>query len=596
VPLAANLGIQGSQIFDFAVVGATASPFGVPALPPLLDFPQQVGAFETLGIKFGARDLVTINIGGNDIRAILGNSAVQNLAFGYPQLVIDPLNAKAFADQTTAYATAQIDRLVTAGARNFVLGAFSSVSQLPELQAKLAKLPPNVAQVVAASADAYSKAYFDGLQVSLAPYAQSGVRFFMFDLARLGQAVNADPGKYGFTGGFMCPQNGLPAPFNAVCGATPGNLTNINPLQSQYYFGPDGLHLTNAGFELVANYMANIVMAPDTIAVSPNVVSAATSGFTSSVLDRLGGARQLAAVPGITVSDGPMGLGSADKSSAARGGPPSRFTSYTMGTFLGGNRDGTFDLVGYEYNATAGTAGIEYSVSRNLIFGIAGNYTAAHADLTSKADINVDSFQGAAYLSYATKQVFGDLLMGFGTHDVNLVRPGVLDPVRGDTDAFSVALAARGGYLFDLGMVRAGPIAGLTYIHARVDGYTEKGDPLLTFNVQSQTLDSLTGNIGVRFMAPFRSGGAVVVPYLNVLLEHQFGDDSRTLTASLTQAPLLPILSPIATFDERTYGRVEGGITFQLGSDLSATVTGASTFAREDAVDYRVSAGLNFKF
>ena len=74
------------------------------------------------------------------------------------------------------------------------------------------------------------------------------------------------------------------------------------------------------------------------------------------------------------------------------------------------------------------------------------------------------------------------------------------------------------------------------------------------------------------------------------------GDDTRTLTASLTQAPLLPILSPVATFDARTYGRVEGGITFQLGPDLSATVSGASTFTRDDAYDFRVGTGLNFKF
>ena len=284
--------------------------------------------------------------------------------------------------------------------------------------------------------------------------------------------------------------------------------------------------------------MANIVMAPDTIAVSPNIVKATTSGFTSSLLDRLGGARQLTSVAGITVSSddgGPMGLGYRDKS---RTQPAGRYTSFAMGTFLGGNRGETFDLAGYEYDATAGTAGIEYSVSRNLIIGLAGNYTTAHADLTSGANINLDAIQAAAYLAYATKQVFADVLVGIGSHDIGLARPGVIDAVRGETDAFTFALAARGGYLFEFGMLRAGPIAGVTYIHSRVDGYTEKGDPLLTFDVSSQTLDTLTGNVGLRFLAPFKAGGGVVIPYLNILLEHQFGDDTRTLTASLTQAPL----------------------------------------------------------
>lgn len=596
VPLAANLSINDNQIFDFAVGGATASPFGAPALPPFWNLQQQVDAFNPAANTFKARDLVTINIGGNDIRDILTNSAAQNKAFGYPEDVLTPLTAKAFADKTTEYATGQIDRLVTAGARNFVLGAFSSISLLPEIQDNLSTLPPNIAQLVAASADGYAKAYFDGIQTSLAPYAQKGVRFFVFDLARLGQAVNDNPAKYGFTGGFRCPANGLPAPFDDICGATPTNPTNNNPLQSQYYFGPDGLHLTNAGFELVARYMTNIVMAPDTIAVQPNIVKATASGFTSSLLDRLGGTRQLVSVAGSTASaddDGAMGLGRSDKS---RTGPPGRLTTFAVGSLFGGNRGETPDLVGYEYDATAGTAGLEYSVNRNLIVGLAGNFTTTNADLTSGAHINLDAVQVAAYWSYATRQVFADVLVGVGSHDIGLVRPGVIDSVRSETDALTFAIAARGGYLFDLGKVRAGPIGGLTYIHARVDGYTEKGDPLLTFDVSSQTLDTLTGHVGLRLLAPFKAGDSLVVPYLNVTLEHQFGDDTRLLTASLVQAPLLPILSSISTFDARTYGKVEGGMNLQLSPGFGATISGSSTFARDEARDFSINAGLNLKF
>ena len=290
-----------------------------------------------------------------------------------------------------------------------------------------------------------------------------------------------------------------------------------------------------------------------------------------------------------------MGLGYKQQAPRAAG-PASGFSTFAMGTFLGGSRDERFSLAGYEYDATAGTAGIEYSFNRNLVVGFAGNYTTAQADLTSGANIDIDTVQAAAYLSYATRNAFADALVAYGLHDLGLVRPGVIDPVRSDTDATAFALAARTGYLFDFGQLRAGPIAGVTYIHSRVDGYTEKGDPLLTFKVSEQTLDTLTGSIGLRFLAPFRAGGGVVIPYLNVTLEHQFGDAAHTLTASLTQAPLLPILSPVAAFDARTYGRVEGGITFQLGENLSASIAGASTFARDDGEELRFSAGLNVKF
>jgi outer membrane autotransporter protein len=381
-----------------------------------------------------------------------------------------------------------------------------------------------------------------------------------------------------------------------VCG---GSINS--PDQNKYLLGPDGLHLTNAGFDLVGRYMANIVEAPSTIGVQPEVVSATTSGFVQSVLGRLDAthvAREAAGAAG-SAGDGPMGLGRAGKSRAPQADPAAgRLAAYTMGTILGGNQGETNALVGYDYDARSGTVGIEYSLSRNLIFGIAGNTTNTNADLNVKggASIDVDAVQGAAYLSYATRHAYAEALAAYASHDVGLNRAGILDSVHSSTDAASVAAAVRGGYLFDVGALRAGPIAGLTYLHTRVDGYEESGDPLLTFKVSSQTLDSVAFNLGLRFLAPFQAGGSTVVPYLNVMLEQQFGDPTRTLTASLSQASLLPILTPIANFEDSTYGKVEGGVTFQLGPALSATVNAATTFARGDDRDFYVNAGLNYRF
>ena len=154
----------------------------------------------------------------------------------------------------------------------------------------------------------------------------------------------------------------------------------------------------------------------------------------------------------------------------------------------------------------------------------------------------------------------------------------------------------RGGDPFDFGRLRAGPIAGLTYIHSKVDGYTEQGDPQLTLNVSSLSVDALTGSVAVCFLAPFQSGSRFFVPYLNVTLEHNFGDSTQALSASLTQAPLSPVLSPVPSFDTRTYGRIDGGLTVQMGPQLSGTISASSTFARDEGNDYRVSAGLNYRF
>jgi outer membrane lipase/esterase len=572
LPLQENLGIN--QMVEFGVGGARASPFGPPAVvPPGWHLQQQVDAYLATGNPIGSRDLVTLNIGGNDGLALLGNilTPLNNTVIGYPGISINVGNAATFANITADYATAQIQRMIDSGAHNFVLGEFSGLSGLPV-----------VPGVVAPIADAYGRAYFDAMQTRLAPLGQSGIRFFILDLFRLGVAVNADPTRYGFVG-FNCP--GAPP----VCG---GSIAS--PLQNQFYLGPDGLHLTSGGFALVADYMANIILAPDTIAVQPTLAAAVTSNFTGAVLGRLDAMREQNNVSDLRAAQNNVGLKDIGPE-PARYAPPSRFTVYVMGTIAAGTRSESSDLSGLDYDAGSGTLGIEYRLLPGFIVGLAGNSTSTNAHLDRGASVDVDALQVAGYASYSSRHWFADALMGFGHHDVQMSRPGVIDAIHSDTDASTLAAVARGGYLFDFGKLRAGPIAGLTFTHSRVDGYTEKGDPLLTYGVGAQTFESLTGSVGVQFRAPFFAAHSPVSTFLNVTLEHEFGDATRTMTASLTQAPLVPILSPVANFETRSYGKVEGGLTFEIGPSLSATVNAASTFARDDN-DRRISAALNYRF
>jgi outer membrane lipase/esterase len=359
---------------------------------------------------------------------------------------------------------------------------------------------------------------------------------------------------------------------------------------------------TDTGGAFNPDVCRNLETAPKIIAVVPGIAVVAAGAFTGAIASRLDSARGHAGASGTVMSsttppDGLMGLGAGGKTGTPPPTPSSPLTVYAIGTFLGGSRADTPGQFGFGYEASSATVGIEYSVSRNLILGIAANFAGTNADVTGGAKADVSGIQGAVYLSYATRQWFLDLLAAYGSHDLDLARPGIVDPVLGSTSASAFALAARAGYLFDFGGLRAGPIAGLTYAHSRVDGYTETGDQNLTLTVSALTLDSLTGSVGIRFLAPFRAGGKLVVPYLNVTLEHRFGDLDGVLSASLTAAPALPpILSPFAAFDARDFGKIEGGLTLELGPELSASISGASTFARDESHDYRISAGLNYRF
>ncbi len=345
-----------------------------------------------------------------------------------------------------------------------------------------------------------------------------------------------------------------------------------------------------------------IEQASHSIAVQSGVVTVATTSFTGALLDRLDTLHGQAATAGILVTgatDGLMGLGASGKvrpQHIAPNGAASPLSIYAMGTFGGGHRSDLPDMIGFNYESTSGSIGIEYRVNRNLIVGVAGNYATADATLTNSASVDVKAAQAAAYLSYATKAWFVDALVGYGRHDLDMARPDSGQLLRGSPDGNVLAVAIRGAYLFDLGGVRVGPIAGLTFVRSHLEGYTEAGNLQLALTVASQTVDTATASAGVRLLAPFVAGGKVVVPYLNVTLQHELGERARTLSASFAVQPQQPVFSAVPNFHTPTYGKVEGGVTFQLDDRLSATLGAASTFAREEGYDYRITAGLSYKF
>ena len=70
----------------------------------------------------------------------------------------------------------------------------------------------------------------------------------------------------------------------------------------------------------------------------------------------------------------------------------------------------------------------------------------------------------------------------------------MVDTITSNPDGTSFVAAGKAGYLFDVGQQsQIGPIGGLTYARAKVNGYTEAGDPVLTLNVGAQKADSLLG-------------------------------------------------------------------------------------------------------
>jgi outer membrane autotransporter protein len=136
-----------------------------------------------------------------------------------------------------------------------------------------------------------------------------------------------------------------------------------------------------------------------------------------------------------------------------------------------------------------------------------------------------------------------------------------------------------------------GPIAALDYAHAKVDGYSEAGDPALTLNVGSQSYSSLTGQIGLEARASV--GG--FSPFLAATVEHEFTGDDRLITFAQTTSPAI-VNSWNVTRDKETYGRLSGGLRASLGGMLSLDANVSSTIGRDGGQELGAQIGVKTAF
>ncbi len=224
-----------------------------------------------------------------------------------------------------------INALVGAGTKTLVFTA-GDVAGLPEA----ANYPSSAVAVGLA----YSQTYNNLMQQNLSKVATSGVRVEYVDLAMIESNIKANPSLYGLT--------------YATAGPIPGNSALVN----EYLFYVDGLHLTSAGFVIVADYIANRLNAPATFASSCELGFTVADAFVGTMFDRL---------DLFTVAT--------PKSSGASGTGSNSWAVFVQGNGVLSNRSSRDNSQGYHSDGLGTTLGIEYRLTSETMVGTAYNYS-----------------------------------------------------------------------------------------------------------------------------------------------------------------------------------------------------------------------------
>lgn len=551
--------IYGLPVFNYAWGGAETG-FGnvVPGAP---GFAFEWLAFIGLGGRILPSDLVLLNIGGNDARAYYqGGGTVAG--------------APAAAATSAAQALTGVGALVGVGARTLVFSV-GNVAALPE-----AATAPGDPAAGAAFSTTYNLLTQAGLGAMV---AATGVRVEYVNVGLIGAEIRAFPALYGIANTGACP---------LACVGNPA-------LQNQYLFYVDGIHLTSAGFAIMAEYIANRLNAPLTFAAQGDIGLTATTSFLANMFGRLDlfNARSGLLAPRVmsyaerTRHDGPL-------SDVPASAPPSPLSAYIAVNGGFGSRSATGVSNGYDWDSVGGTIGLEYRIGSNALVGAAFNYANPTVrQLLGAGKTDVNAYQFGLYGAWNGASLFAQAALSWGLLDYANWRPGVVSPINSNAKGSTFAAAFKGGYLFDLSdRFRLGPILGLTYASARVDAYNETGDPVLTLALGRQKVETLVGSAGAQARYAFSLGARRIDSFLNLTAEEDFHGSGRSIRYSALSAPLIVNTWTIPHGSRDPYGRVALGASTDLASNIAVNFTVSRTFARKGGDDFTGQGGLRYAF
>jgi outer membrane autotransporter protein len=251
------------------------------------------------------------------------------------------------------------------------------------------------------------------------------------------------------------------------------------------------------------------------------------------------------------------GLGSASWMAAGTRKPtPFTFVSTRGESGLGGWLDGFATFAGIDgdgnsndtdFNLYGTTGGIDYAFSEGIMLGGAFGYTRSKISVSDLATWGTgDTFQGAVYgtwsnedfyvggvARYAYTQMETDRRIAFG---------GLYEKADADFDGSSVSGYVEAGLAaIELQKLWFQPMASFQYTYLDTEEFTESGAPGLNLNIDSESLNSMVSNLGVRVYRNFTMDDETeIVPELRVRWAHEFGDLDRKVAARFDDVTVGP--------------------------------------------------------
>jgi outer membrane lipase/esterase len=526
---------------DYAEGGARVTQLpGFPNTPPTgtaTPVATQVQNFLGKGaVNSGA--LYSVWAGANDV---------------FVQLQLAATGAATPAQVQANLATAATQLVQQVGTLNGAGARYIMVFNLPDI----GKTPFGVGSGQGATITALSSFYNSTLSAGLDTLHIDIIRLNIFALIN---EVVANPGAFGF---INATTPACTTPSALIC----TSATLVAPNAAQTYVFADGVHPTTGAHQVLADYAASVIEAPQKIGLLAEApLQVEQANFRA--LD----ARMMSVV-----------------------GTPraqNKFDAYAIYDY--GNYDRSSDFGGGDSQANSVVVGGDMKLSDRLLAGIAFGYTEDKSSLgNSGGGFKLNEATMTVYVGYGDGPWYVGASVGGGDLDYRDIRRTITlgegsRTESGSTHGTHLMGRVLGGYWFNYGNWIHGPFARLTYQQAKVYAWSETGTSSTAMSFGQQKRDALVSSLG------WQANGNLgwLRPYARVTWEKDYDNDDRIVRAGLVSTGGvgfgLPALRPA---DD--YVLFDIGASGELGnSKITGFISVNATASKNDGNYQAITVGI----
>ena len=422
--------------------------------------------------------------------------------------------------------------------------------------------------------------------------AAAGVNFVPADISSMVRYVRANPTEFGFTAATVLPgvvaggtstgsacvihsgALGPTAGWGQWCVNTTTPSADYAYLASadaqQTYFYSDDQHFSAAGQKIEADYVYSLIAAPSQISLlAENAIKTRTS-LVASIQS------QIAATH------------------ANHG--PGMFNAWVTGDVGRLSIDNYPGLPGDPSTPVALAGGVSVHIGPGAIVGAAvsvGHNAPGWDD--NRGKFKQDETTGSLYAAYRGPALWGTLIATYGALDYDVDRNVpiglALFSNHASTSGHNWSVAGQLGYDFTVGIVKTGPVAGLLWQRANIDGFVESGGEFTSLGFGDQDRTSAVTALGWHARVDL----GIWQPFAQVVWNHELADTDRSVTAFLTSATAPSYALPGVTVG-KDWGTATLGTTVQLGPGVMALGSIETEFGDHDVQAYGGRIGLNVRF